>query len=608
MCGIAGFFDPSLSTLEAELLANKMNESMHHRGPDGGSTFIELPLGLCHRRLSIIDLHEHANQPFFYENVILVFNGEIYNYIEIKKELQATGAIFKTASDTEVICAAYLKWGTKCVEKFVGMWAIALWDKESETLFCSRDRFGIKPFNYILKNHCIYFASEIKTLKLSPAFNNTLNFEQISKGLQLGYTSYLDETYFQEIKSLQAGSNLIFKNGECSIEKYWDVYQQNNLDISIDEAALHFKDLFETSINLHMRSDVEVGACVSGGIDSSSIVASIAHLFPEKDLKTFTIYYSGKNDVDERPFVNELTNQYSSLKPFYKEPSEDEIASNFHQFLYHQDVPIGGSSPLSQYFLMQMAAKEGIKVVLDGQGSDEYLGGYMHSLYRLIADDFSHLNLLNITREIKAYHQYNSNSLTQTIKTLGLGAYAVFADENKLINTEYHKKHPLLYDNADWIKFQYPFNNRLNNALYGQLFYSSLPSLLHFEDRNSMAFSIESRVPFLDHRLVEYAFQLNAKAKIKDGITKKVLREAMKDYLPKKIYNRTDKKGFVTPGEVKWLKGPLNFLLELPLNLPDVINQDKAKQLVDAYKKGDVSNAKLVWRVLVLNYWLKHFN
>jgi len=604
MCGIAGFYDPSLSVVEAETLSRKLNDSMLHRGPDGGSVHVALPWGFCHRRLSIIDLNEHSNQPFFYQDLILVYNGEVYNYLEIKAELINLGFDFTTSSDTEVICAAYKAWGEDCVTKFVGMWAFALHDTKTGELFCSRDRFGIKPFYYIDKGHSLYYASEIKTLKHCPTFNSQLNMEQVSKGLQLGYSKYKNQTYYECITELPAAHSMVLSNKGLKIYKYWELGDVTPQKISIGEAQSVFHDKFFESIKLHMRSDVEVGACVSGGLDSSAIVSSIGSTFPEKALKMFTIYYSGANDVDERPFVRTLVDKYPQLLPFYKEPNEDEIAAHFHHFLYHQDIPVAGSSPISQYFLMQLAAQQGVKVVLDGQGSDEYLGGYMHSLYRLLADNIAHAQFGSALQEIMRYHRFNSSGLQQTLKTTALGFYAIWNDEQKLLNTEYHKKFPLLYDNADWMKEKGHFKSHLSNALYSQLFTSSLPTLLHFEDRNSMAFSIESRVPFLDHRLVEYAFQLPGNLKIDKGITKKVLREALKPYLPKPIYERTDKKGFVTPGEVKWLKGPLSFLLALPLNLPASIDKKKSQALIENYKKGDLKYAKLVWRILVLNYWI----
>ncbi len=605
MCGIAGFFDTSLTTEEAKHFAHAMNEKLLHRGPDGGDVFIDMPLALCHRRLSIIDLSIVANQPFSFQNLVIVFNGEIYNYIEIKKILLNLGYVFRSQSDTEVICAAYLEWGEDCVKKFMGMWAFAIWDKQTSKLFCSRDPFGIKPFYYLVKNHCLYFASEIKALKLSPAFNSTLNLEQVSKGLQLGYTGFLEETYYQDIKSLEAGHNLTYQNSNLLLSKYWDILPQKTFEGDIMEAAEIFKTKFENSVNLHCRSDVELGACLSGGLDSSSIVSVIAKKKLYKNLKTFTIYYDGKDDVNESGFVRELQKKYHDIDARFLAPNEDDIADGFHRFLYHQDVPIGGSSPISQYFLMQMAHKAGVKVVLDGQGSDEYLAGYKHTLYRFIGDNI--FNVGKVAKEIIAYHQYNSSGIAETLKTLGLGIYSKMADENKLINAEYHNKYPLLYDNADWINVKSDFKNRLDNALYAQLKYSSLPSLLHFEDRNSMAFSIESRVPFLDPDLVNFAFSLPDSFKLDKGITKKILRLALKDYLPEKIYNRTDKKGFVTPGEVKWLKGPLKFLMDLPLKLPAEINSKKSAEMINNYQKGDLSQAKMVWRILVLNYWLKHF-
>lgn len=260
MCGIAGFIDHKPDASERELLLGSMLQAIAHRGPDARGTWFKNELSLGQNRLSIIDLSKDGNQPMFRGDIAIVYNGEVYNYREIRKELEAGGAQFHTQSDTEVILAAYEAWGTSCVDRFTGMWAFAIWDEKQKQLFCSRDRFGIKPFFYIEEGGRFYFGSEYKALFPSPLFRKELNHRQVYRGLQLGWNAYHDETYFSCIKALPAAHNLLIRNnGEVFIERYWDIETGKQETFSPADAAIRFRELFEESISLHMRSDVEVG-------------------------------------------------------------------------------------------------------------------------------------------------------------------------------------------------------------------------------------------------------------------------------------------------------------------------------------------------------------
>jgi len=606
MCGIAGFIDHSLSADNSNLLIEQMLQSIAHRGPDNRSKWKDMPVVFGHNRLTIIDLSDAANQPMEYDNTCITYNGEIYNYIEIKKELEVKGYVFKTNSDTEVILAAYREWGTNCVKKFVGMWAFALWDKGNKTLFCSRDRFGIKPFYYIHSGAKFYFGSEYKPLKITPVFHNRINLNQVSRGLQLGWCTYRDETYYETITQLPEACNLVFKEDKVTIEKYWDLDLSKRFSGSFDERKQKFFELFSDSIRLHMRSDVEVGACLSGGLDSSSIASSVSTIFPGTKFRTFTIFYSGKNEVDERPWVDEVLKKYPTLDAHHFSPTDDDIAEHFSKANYQADVPLSASSHFSQYFVMQLAAKNKIKVLLDGQGSDEMLAGYMHSFYRLFAGYFTSLQIRKYATQILwlAINQKYSPFKIVDVKLKSL--LSAFFSEQKLYELEYKNYLPFL-SNDDSINFTLGKmkGSRLNNFLYHLMSTTSLPTLLQYEDRNSMAFSIESRVPFLDHRLVEFVFSLSDEDKIKNGTTKFILRNSLKDILPEKVAERKDKKGFVTPGEVKWLRGPLKYLLESDLREMDFINQKKAIKVIRQFKGGNDKSANLVWRLATLNDWLK---
>lgn len=604
MCGIAGFIDERLNAQEASAMIGTMLENIAHRGPDARSTWTNGPVVLGHNRLSILDLSPDGTQPMFHFGCRIIFNGEIYNYIEIREELKKSGYTFKTGTDTEVVLAAYRHFGRDCVQKFVGMWSFAIWDEERQELFCSRDRFGIKPFYYIFENGRFYFGSEYRAVKPSPVFTNSPNIAQIGRGLQLGWICYDDETYFEKIKALPAAHNLVYTKGELKIERYWDIDLTKKYTGTEEQAFERFRELFIDSILLHMRADVEVGGCLSGGIDSSSIASVVADRFPQLSFKTFTIYYEGKNEVDERPWVRKVLQKYPSLDPYDYSPGEKEIADHFDSALKASEVPMAGSSPMSQYFVMKLAASKKIKVLLDGQGSDEYLAGYMHSFYRHIAGMLRNLALLKAHKEFYAHSGSQEYGMGKMADSFLKSMLSVFQSEQSLYELEYKKYFPfLMKDEAVHFSLKKKSNMALDNFLYHLTFTTSLPSLLHYEDRNSMAFSIESRVPFLDHRLVEFVFSLDPSLKFYRGITKRALRESLKQYLPADIYSRKDKKGFVTPGEIKWLRGPLKHLLEQDMSQLTFLNVRKSEAVISKFKSGDNKNANLVWRLAVLNRW-----
>jgi asparagine synthase (glutamine-hydrolysing) len=551
MCGIAGIIDPALDRDQGDILLDRMLGSIRHRGPDNSSVWIDTPVMLGHNRLSIIDLTDAANQPMEYDDLVIVYNGEIYNYVELKNELVKKRYPFRTSSDTEVILAAYKEWGPDCVKRFVGMWAFAIWDRTKKELFCSRDRFGIKPFYYIHVGDKFYFGSEYKPLKLSPLFSNSFNFRQIARGLMRGMVSFNDETYFECLRILPERSNLIFKDGNVSVTEHWDIDPSNKFHGNLEEKKQRFLELFRESIRLHMRSDVEVGTCLSGGLDSSSIASVMATDYDQAPFKTFSIYYEGEGQMDERPWIREILRAYPHLQPVFRSPSDEDVAAAFDHALISHDVPLPMSPPISFYLIMQLARQHGIKVMLDGQGSDEYLGGYTPSLYRLI--DWSSLSSDPV---------------------------------------------PDLYDKKVGA-------SRLKQYLHHLMFSDPLPSLLHYGDRMSMAFSIECRVPFLDHRLVEFVHSLDDEDIIGQGQTKYILRMSLAGLLPSAISARRNKQPFFGREIVSWLRGPLRWLTEARFDLErlGISNASKVQELIHAFNSGDDDQAALVWKLAGLNYW-----
>jgi len=607
MCGIHGFFTSNQNRDENNLLIRNMVASTNHRGPDYSGIEVLHPVYFGHNRLSIIDLNPEANQPMNFGKYWIVFNGEIYNYKEIKVDLIQKGVQFSTSSDTEVILKSYDFYGEKCIEKFIGMWAFSIFNTEENSLFCSRDRFGIKPFYFIHHNEEFFFSSEIKSLKTTPNFSSNLNLSQVNRGLQLGWIGYKNETYFSEIQTLEPGHNLVLKNKKLSISKYWS-YESEQSAVSSSEAVQQFKDLFDDSLKLHVRSDVPIGATLSGGIDSSSIVSSLLKNSLSSNLETFSIYYDSTKGFDERPFIRTIEQKYQKqFQLNYYSPNEQEIAKDFDAIAYSMDFPLSGSSPISQYYVMKLAKEKGIKVILSGQGADDYMGGYMHSYYRLYAEWMKHFQFGKLSKGIKEYKKIHAASNSKLTNVLLKSTLSSFMSEDAIYKFEYKNYLPFLGNQKnDWNIFENFSSSKLNEFHYALMNYSSLPTLLHYEDRNSMAHSIESRVPFLDHRLVELLFQFPDDLKINNGWTKFVLRQAMEGVLPKEIQWRTDKKGFVTPGEILWLRGSLAHLLEIDYTQISFLDKTKTKNLIEDFKKGNNKFAKLVWRVACLNHWLKN--
>ena len=606
MCGIAGMIDPRLRREEGQVLLEKMLRSIRHRGPDYSSSWVEMPVLLGHNRLSIIDLSDRANQPMAYDGLVIVYNGEVYNYLEIKQELEELGYKFSTTSDTEVILAAYREWGSDCVARFVGMWAFAIWDTAKKELFCSRDRFGIKPFYYIHSDDRFYFGSEYAPLKFSPIFNSVFDLGQISRGLRLGIACYQDATYFKCLKALPERCNLIFKDGRVSVTPYWDIDGTKKVHGTFEQKREHFRDLFRDSVRLHMRSDVAVGGMLSGGMDSSSIISVIGRDFPSVPLKTFTIYYEGRDQMDERAWAREVTSAYPNLEPVYYAPSDQEVTECFEAASKSHDVPLRSSPAVSSYFVMKLAAERRIKVLLAGDGADEYLAGYWPAYDRLIG------GMIKKGRWLKAFKLLEETRKERSLNLASAGLLGLKSVAAAVVREEtvwrgralFLFSHLMTNNHAAWDLRQF-HGSRLNQNLYHSLFHTFLPSFLHCMDRMSMAFSIECRVPFLDHRLVEFAFALDDEDKIREGQSKYILRRSMEGVVPDAILTRKDKQPFVGEEMAVWLDGPLRYLIERPLSFDgiDVINQREVRRVVQDFRAGDRSKTWLVWRLATLNHW-----
>ena len=580
-----------------------------HRGPDHSGTFSSPPVWLGHNRLSIIDLSSASHQPMSHGNLTITFNGEVYNYVELRSELSAAGYHFDTTGDTEVVLKAFHHWGSAAVTKFIGMWAFAIWDASERVLFCSRDRFGIKPFHYCFRDGRFYFASEIKALRGSPLDRGGLNEAQVARGLYLGWMHHWNETYFTDILALPASNNLEWRDGQIHLWQYAEVESLENPSMTFEENAEAFRDVFIDSIRITSRRDVPMGVCLSGGLDSTSIAAVLASSTTEHEVRAFTAYYTGPGTVDERPYIKHLLDRYPQIISREISPTDNDVAEALDRIVHLMDAPMPSSSYISQYFVMGLAAKHGVKVVLDGQGSDEILGGYMHSLYRVIAEHIATGSYLEAYRELTAHARRQGYSSSKRMSVLAKSLLAASRSEQHLYETEFRHTYP-------WLMRQgaqaYPVQltnygtSRLNAFLHNLLRVTLLPTLLHTEDINSMAFSIESRVPFLDHRLVNLAFGMPSEHKIHRGETKRVLRAAMRGIVPDAILDRRDKTGFITPGHIKWLRGALSFTLDGHWKeLEPYVDLQRLNVILEEYRRGDDRRALLIWRLAMLRLFLR---
>lgn len=606
MCGISGIFNFNGEKVdEAEL--DSMNAAIRHRGPDGNGLFIDGNAGIASNRLAIIDLREIANMPMYDvdNRYVIVFNGEIFNYIEIRDELLKKGHKFHTGSDTEVTLNAYKEWGEDCLHRFNGMWNFAIWDKQEKTMFCSRDRYGIKQFYYYRDNDRLIFGSEIKQI-LKCGVDKSVNDDIIYDYLVFNFIDHTEQTFFKNIFKLQAGHKLTIKNGEMKISRWYNLPPDQKMT---DTKNLYgdFYNLLHDSVRLRLRSDVEVGSCLSGGLDSSAIVCimhDILKLEGKTDMqKTFTAAFDIP-EIDERPFVEEVVKQTNSTQ-YYLFPDVDTFVKDLDKMTYHQDEPYTGSTVFAQWSVFKKIHETGIKVVLDGQGSDEILLGYfsffpfhlkrsMMNPIRFISEYVNGVNTTNL----------GWNKFTQNFIYFNTGSVRyrhVLRNGRQFVNESFLSSHSRRDVFNEMIAASSLEENRLSN-----LWNISIPSLLRYEDRNSMAFSVEARIPFLDHRLVEYIFSIPYEKLIYKGWTKHVLRESLKGKIPEDIRMRKGKLAFSVP-QKQWLKEIPDYLIETFSNdfrAGKYIDKDKMIALI----KSGSYNDKFLYRAFALEKWMKVFD
>ena len=607
-----------------------------HRGPDGSGwrEFASAagPVALGHRRLAIIDLSEAGLQPMADASgrYHLVFNGEIYNYLELRDELRAKGHPFSSETDSEVLLAAYREWGEGCLHRFLGMFAFLIWDERDQILFAARDRFGIKPLYVAVNQRGIALASEIKQLLGLPGLSGRLNLARVRDFLAAGVSDHTEETLFEGVVQLQPGCCVAIAagrawTGRIEPKRWYAIPPHGTLRLSEAEAAEQFRSLLADSVRLHLRSDVPVGSCLSGGLNSSSIVCLMGRMLDAEGrgarVNTVSACYDEKA-VDETPFMEAVV-AHAGATSHRVFPRPEDVFARASDLTWHQDEPFGSTSIFAQWCVFEEARRAGIKVMLDGQGADEALAGY-HWTYAW--------HLLTLLRQSRLTAL--ASTVSQRVGAHGCGVVdqltrlAAVALPPRLAQALKAGRNGA---GRRWLRSEAfgtlaPDHGALElaSAINGLpqvidvatlcvvlTFSANLQMLLHWEDRNSMAHSIEARVPFLDHRLVEFALALGNEHKLVGADTKRVLRRAMTDVLPPAILARRDKLGFATPEEA-WFRGPLKPLIldgvEATLaRFPGLLDARATRALVSAMLEGQRPVDFTAWRIVSMGIWGEQF-
>jgi len=611
-------------------------DAVAHRGPDGeGWREFESPHGpvqLGHRRLAIIDRSEAGRQPMSFGNgrFWLTYNGEVYNYVELREELEALGERFVSATDSEVLLAAYARWGEGALQRLNGMFAFVIWDDHEKLLFAARDRFGIKPLYLFATNQGLHIASEIKQFVDVAGFSARLNAARAVDFISQAFTDHTSETLFSGVTQLRGGECLRldgrWRAGDgLPVRRWYDLPPSRTHRRGAEEAEAELRDLLTDSIRIRLRSDVPVGSCLSGGLDSSSIVCIARNLLVENRATSVQGAVSACHtapEADERRFMQAVVDA-TGVKSVRVYPKAEDASAQIERLVYMQDEPFPSCKLFSQWEVFRVAAEHGFTVMLDGQGADEQLGGY-HTM--LAPYQFSLLRSLRIGRLLRELSgQRERHGVTfrqQIIGMLESGAPGVVARMQRALGRcgtpDWLSDEAILDAHVDGIDYATggPDGGRSVRSLEQKsridLLETSVPRLLRYEDRNSMAHSVEARLPFLDYRLVEFLNGLSAGCKIRDGETKRILRRAMKGTIPDLIAERSDKMGFSTPEE-RWVRGPLrDFAAEATRDcvrrFGGLFREKALLERVDSMIEGRRPFEGLVWRLISLGAWGRVFS
>jgi asparagine synthase (glutamine-hydrolysing) len=619
VCGIVGAVCPS--DIDGRVI-DRMRDRLAHRGPDGARTWISKhdtgSVALGHRRLAIIDLSEAANQPMFSSDgtLAIIYNGEIYNYIELREELRARGRAFRTESDTEVLLAAYAEWGADCLPRLNGMFAFALWDASLRRLLIARDRFGEKPLFYARLPHGgVVFASEAKALFAHPDVPAAIDDEALQSYLEGRYHEDDEVTVFRGVKRLP-GAHAMTVDERGAVTRTWRYW---TLDFSTiresyreKDAVEQFRHLIERSVAMRLRSDVPVGTSLSGGLDSSTVVALVAKMKDERGIvtqNTFSARFDGDPALSEGPYID-LVAAATGVKAHMTTPDPQRLIEESRNVHYHQEEPFLSASIYLQWCVMRLAAANATTVILDGQGADELLGGYQYYFPSHQLDLVESGQWWPAVRETSLF----SRRLKQ--------ASAEFPDSGRRFNrsaalglrrlaiSALRRRQPPASDGLAGLPPSVR-GGRYRSLRARALLYESLPQLLRYADRNAMAFSRETRLPFLDNDLVEFVAGLPDRAIVADGWQKLILRRAGEGLVPSRVLWRADKMGYAAPLD-QWLRDGMKTwahdrLFSGPITRLSAYDRTSLQLMWNEHQSMAGDHSWALWRWISLNEWLSLF-
>lgn len=597
MCGITGIISKKNKRIEKNDI-QKINDLIAHRGPDDEGFYFEKNFAFGHRRLSILDLSSDGHQPMHYlDKYVITYNGEVYNYLEIKEELQKEGYVFHSHTDTEVILASYDKWGVECVNKFNGMWAFAIYDKEKEIIFCSRDRFGVKPFYYTEVNGKFVFGSEIKQL-LEFYEHRFVNEDILLDYLLYGLEEHTNETFFKNINKLEQSHNLFYdlKSNKFEIKRYFEIVFDEKLDkLSEDESIKLVKEKLQNAVYLRLRSDVKVGTCLSGGLDSSSIAAIASKKYFEATNEKFVAIHakSVEEKTDESFFAREVA-AYCNLNLIEVEPKLEDITKYVQEVIYTQEEPFGGPSVFMQYFVMKKARENNCIVMLDGQGGDETLFGYEGYFSFYFASLLSKFRFIKYWNEIKNLATFKVSKK----RIIRDSVIVLFRNQLSFIEKLIKNKKTFIKLKNDRKRLNHIFEFKdFKNFQKREIILRNLPHLLRYEDKNSMRNSVETRLPFVDYDFVISVISMNDTLKFKNGYLKYLLRKAVNGLLPKDIVYRKNKFGFEAPTDM-WINSYKEEMIS-------TIKGSKLLYHVINIDERVFNNKSLLWKMYNIAVWEK---
>lgn len=611
MCGFIGFFD---TRENKEVIVERMMDRVVHRGPDMGGKYIDAHCGLGFRRLSILDLSEAGAQPLYSEdgNKILVFNGEIYNYTEIREDLMAKGYKFKSNTDSEVLIHGYDEYGEALVNKLRGMFAFCIWDKVEQKVFAARDNFGIKPFYFYEYEYngqkSLMIASEIKAFLDHPSFEKEVNKKALKPYLTFQYSAQPDETFFKGVKRLKPGHYFTYQNGEMNIQKYWEV-NFNDQHKTLEENIADIRAVIDDSVKMHKQSDVPVGSFLSGGVDSSYITE---RLMPDK---TFSIGFA-EDTFDETTHAEDLSN-ILNIENIKRTIDADDCLGMLPTIQYHMDEPQSNPSTMPLYFLSKLVKDNDVTVVLSGEGADEIFGGY--EWYGLDEGQKKLKKLPNFILKPAASlakHLPNFRGKTtllragRPVEETFIGQALVFEeDEAKdILNSDYQQSRSVK-DITDKVYSLVQGKDDVTKKQFLDIKLFMAGDILQKADKMSMAHSLELRVPFLDKEVMKVGEQIGSEQKITNGTTKYVLRKAAEKSLPEEWFKRK-KKGFPVPIKL-WFQEEKYYQFVKEYFQADYVDQffdrEKINQLLDDHYQGVVNNARKIYTVLVFLVWYKRY-